>query len=370
MDYFDTHFAFIRESEQEGYIDETGTCNSDVDDEPFTWGPNVEGSQSQKNTNSFAGDTAEHSKKEVFKMSTEIVKYDEKFSEDQINVIKSQIAKGATDNELKMFVAIAQKYDLDPFLKELWFIKQAKKQSTNRKGPDGKYIWDYPRNNDGTIDYSGAETLIYTSRDGYLKIAQRDQHWKGIISFAVCENDTFEIDAENYRVIHKFGAKRGKIIGAWAKVDHKINRPVITYVPFNEYYSEKSTVWKQYPTAMIVKVAEVFALKRQFGISGLVTREEMSCQIEEVEQIQELPPVNNVPQIEQPTEPIISRGEQKSLFGLTADKELIRKVVLGFGYESTKDITRADYMDICNKIIELSKSQEPEQNEETPPPAA
>ena len=34
-------------------------------------------------------------------------------------------------------------------------------------------------------------------------------------------------------------------------------------------------VWKTYPSAMICKVAEAFSLKRQFGISGLVTTEEM-----------------------------------------------------------------------------------------------
>jgi recombinational DNA repair protein RecT len=127
------------------------------------------------------------------------------------------------------------------------------------------------------------ETLIMTSRDGYLKVAQRDPNFAGIISFVVRENDTFEIDVENYKVIHKFGAKRGHIIGAWSRVDHKQRKPVITFVDFSEYNDVKSTTWKQYPSAMIQKVAEVFALKRQFGISGLVTREEMASQVKDDE---------------------------------------------------------------------------------------
>ena len=208
-------------------------------------------------------------------MDNALIQYNEgfAFTQEQIKVIKSQIAKGANDDELAMFTTIAEKYGLDPFLKEIWFIKSVKKQKDNRGN------WDYPRLKDGTVDYSKAETLIYTSRDGYLKVAQRDVSFMGILSMAVCEGDKFEIDAENYKVTHQFGSKRGKIIGAWAKVDHAKKKPVISYVPIEEYRTDKSTTWKQYPTAMIIKVAEVFALKRQFGISGLVTTEEMSHMI-------------------------------------------------------------------------------------------
>jgi phage recombination protein Bet len=193
----------------------------------------------------------------------------EAYNREQIELIKNTVAKGATDDELKMFTNIAQKYGLDPFIKEIWFIKRAKKV----KGRDGN--WDYPRLPNGEIDYRDAETLIMTSRDGYLKIAQRDPEFDGIIGFPVKEGDDFQIDAQNYHVTHKFGAKRGKIIGAWSKVDHKHRKPVIVYADFVEYNAPNSTTWKQYPSAMIQKVAEVLALKRQFGISGLVTREEM-----------------------------------------------------------------------------------------------
>lgn len=191
------------------------------------------------------------------------------YNRERIELIKNTVAKGATDDELKMFISIAKKYDLDPLIKEIWFIKRAKKT----KDKNGN--WDYKRLPNGGIDYSGAETLIMTSRDGYLKIAQRNPEFDGIISFAVREGDIFEIDAQHYQVTHKFGAKRGKIMGAWCKVDHKHRKPVIVYADFTEYYTTNN-VWRQYPSAMIQKVAEVLALKRQFGISGLVTKEEMS----------------------------------------------------------------------------------------------
>ena len=73
----------------------------------------------------------------------------------------------------------------------------------------------------------------------------------------------------------------GKIIGAWAKAERAGKKPVICYVKFKEYSKSaidsygNPTVWGQYPSAMIQKVAEAFALKRLYGISGLVTREEL-----------------------------------------------------------------------------------------------
>lgn len=195
-------------------------------------------------------------------------------SADQIELIKKTVAKGATDDELAMFLHLSNKYDLDPFAKEIWFIKRVKK--VNNGG-----VWDYPRLANGEIDYSNSEApIITTSRDGYLKVAQRNPEYEGLIGFPVCEGDTFEIDATNYTVSHKFGAKRGKLIGAWAKCDRQGRKPQISYVDFNEYNDSNSNTWKNYPSAMIQKVAEVFVLKRQFGIDGLVTKEEMPMEFD------------------------------------------------------------------------------------------
>lgn len=192
------------------------------------------------------------------------------FDQGKIDIIKHTVAKGATNDELAMFMHLCQTYQLDPFLKEIWFIKRAKK----RKDQQGN--WDYKRLSNGEIDYSDAETTIMTSRDGYLKVAQQNPSYDGLQSFAIREGDIFEIDAENFKVIHKFGAKRGRLIGAWAGAYHKGRKPFFCFVDFAEYNEAKSNVWQKYPSAMIQKVAEVFALKRQFGISGLVTKEELS----------------------------------------------------------------------------------------------
>ncbi len=52
-------------------------------------------------------------------------------------------------------------------------------------------------------------------------------------------------------------------------------RQLLGQLGFNEYNKGGRGVWGQYPSAMIVKVAETMALKRAFSISGLVTEEEI-----------------------------------------------------------------------------------------------
>lgn len=280
----------------------------------------------------------------------------QEWSQEQVDLIKNTVAKGATNDELAMFVGIARKYGLDPFVKEIWFIKRAKKVK-DRSGN-----WDYKRLENGEIDYSDAETMMMTSRDGYLKVAQRDPLFDGIISFAIREGDLFEIDAENYKVTHKFGMKRGPIIGAWAKVDHKNRKPVISFADFKEYNQANSTTWKQYPSAMIQKVAEVLALKRQFGISGLVTQEEINYKMEDIQE----------PETPIVIEPTITDDDIKGIADLLYDgidremedkeqlkvlkeeRNCILKIVLDeFGYLQTKTIQVKDLEKICNKIKEF-----------------
>lgn len=173
------------------------------------------------------------------------------FTDRQIEAMKQTVAKGATQAEFEMFIYLAMKYKLDPFLKEIFFIP-------------------------------GNMKTVMTSRDGYLKIAQNHKSFEGIRSMAVRANDDFEVDLEHDTVKHKFGkGERGQIIGAWAIVYRKGRRPVIAFADLSEYQGQTQP-WKKYTSAMICKCAEVFALKRQFSIDGLVTAEEMDVDPKEI----------------------------------------------------------------------------------------
>ena len=220
------------------------------------------------------------------------------FNESQVELIKNTVAKGATTDELNMFMYLANQYNLDPFKKEIWFMK------------------------------FGGQTTMMTSRDGYLKYAQMHPEFEGLTSFVVKEGDVFEVDASEYKITHKFGAKRGKILGAWCRCDRKGKKPFIAYVEFDEY-NKNSNIWKSYPSAMIQKVAEVFVLKRAFGINGLVTKEEIDGGETTPETF------------------TISREQAKELFDLVGEnKNLVKEALDKFEFKGTLDITRETYDEV------------------------
>ena len=103
----------------------------------------------------------------------------------------------------------------------------------------------------------------------------RDRY-DGLVSDVVRENDKFR--RKETGINHQYGTNRGQIVGSYALVYRKDRSyPVYVFAPFEEYRSD-TKVWKQYPSAMILKVAESMALKRAFSVSGLVSREEMAVQ--------------------------------------------------------------------------------------------
>lgn len=168
------------------------------------------------------------------------------FTQKEVETIKRTVASDANTDELRMFLHIAKTYGLDPFNKEIFFWK-----------------------------IKGKPTIM-TSRDGYLKIADRHEEYNGLVSDVVRENDKFRRKAQG--IDHEYGTNRGDIIGAYALVYRKDREyPIYVFSPFQEYFAG-TRVWTQYPSAMILKVAESMALKRAFTVSGLVTAEEMDVQ--------------------------------------------------------------------------------------------
>lgn len=201
----------------------------------------------------------------------------DKLTPDQVSVIKSTVAKGATDDELKWFLYQASVLGLNPLTKEIWFIKRVKKTANSF----GK--WDYPRLPNGQIDYKDADLVIMTSKDGYFKKASENPDFLGIQSMEVRENDIFEMgfDGTSMKVRkHEWKAKdRGEIIAAWACVTYRDGSKDWNYIRFDEYcqsYNGKATgTWESNPTAMIKKCVENPLLKKAGKLSGITTAEEM-----------------------------------------------------------------------------------------------
>ncbi|PRX38630.1 phage recombination protein Bet [Planifilum fimeticola] len=181
------------------------------------------------------------------------------FSQEQKSLIWKRFVQpeGGTEDEAKHFIEVCEMFGLNPLLNDIVFQRYE-----TRQGPRTNFI---------------------TTRDGLIRIASMHPDYVGApVSNVVREGDEFEFLPSEGNVKHKFGKKRGGIIGAYAILKHRRFHPVSVFVDFEEYFKANarsqggpSPIWDKMPSAMIQKVAEVFVLRRQFPLGGLYTVEEM-----------------------------------------------------------------------------------------------
>jgi phage recombination protein Bet len=238
-----------------------------------------------------------------------VKKTETRYSVYDLELLKNTVAKGASDDELKLFVYLCNEYSLDPLKKEIYFLK-----------------------------YAGRTTII-TSRDGYLKIANCHDQFDGIESDVVYQGDklTKRDDGSlhiEYSLEH-LAFDKAKLSGAFCSVFRKDRKKATTvFVSLKDYFKKDAPIWGQYVHAMILKVAEAMALKRAFSISGLVTREEIEkehfeadCELTGGEELQ------------------ATEAQRKALFSLITTKNIseatVKELMLKqFNKQATKDLTK------------------------------
>ena len=164
------------------------------------------------------------------------------YNQEQIEVIKTQIAKGATDTELALFINQCKRTGLDPFARHIYFIKNPR---------DGK-------------------VQIQVSIDGFRAIAQRSGEYEGQTPTQWCGPDAVwkEVWLQEVPPV----AAR---VGVYKK---GFREPPYAVAHWNEYYAQPGYMQKKMPAAMLGKVAESLALRRAFPneMGGLYTQEEMA----------------------------------------------------------------------------------------------
>lgn len=177
------------------------------------------------------------------------------FTKEQLALIKKTcVPKAANQEHIDQFIYVAEKYGLDPLTKEIVLDIRANTKTGEKKA------------------------VIITTRDGYLKAAMGCADYNGVNSGVIREGDIVEIDPMTGLFKHSFAPKRGKIIAAWAVAKAKGRDPIICIADYEEYAkaNASSHTWRNYPSAMIQKVAEIMAMKRQYSITGMVGEEEIS----------------------------------------------------------------------------------------------
>jgi recombination protein RecT len=166
------------------------------------------------------------------------------FTQKELEVVVNSIAKGATNEELALFIQICKQNNLNPFKNHIYFIKY------------------------------GNQMSIQVSVEGIQYLAQQREDYKGVTNQLVHENDDFEIgiDPETQELKiekHTIKIPRGKVAAAYAiaKREGYPDKVVVIEAEEVDHLKNKSgSQWKTYYNDMFKKHALKRALKLQFGI--------------------------------------------------------------------------------------------------------
>lgn len=178
------------------------------------------------------------------------------FNREQLELIKTQIAPGASDGELQLFIEQCKRTGLDPLSRQIYAVMREENKQVN-----GQWV-------------KVQKMAIQVAIDGFRVIAERHGQYAGRVGPLWCGPDGKWLDVW-----------LSKDVPAAAKVGilrHGFREPLWAVARFDAYASRKRDgglmgLWAKMPDVMIAKCAEAQALRAAFpnDLSGLYATEEM-----------------------------------------------------------------------------------------------
>jgi phage recombination protein Bet len=159
-------------------------------------------------------------------------------SREQVELIKATIARGASDAELHNFVQVCNRLGLDPFAKQIYFIRR------------------------------GNVAQPQVSIDGFRVVAERTREYRGQTTPQWCGRDGEWRDV--WLANEPPAAAR---VGVWRD---GFREPLVRTALFRSY-AQQSPLWRNMPEVMLLKCAEAQALRAAFPneLGGVYTTDEM-----------------------------------------------------------------------------------------------
>lgn len=174
----------------------------------------------------------------------------------QLDLIKTQICKGASNTELDMFMAVCSRTGLDPFQRQIFAVRRYDSREKREV------------------------MSIQVSIDGFRLIAERTGRYEGQTQPMWCGTDgqwtdvwlSSEPPAAAKVGVYKAGFREPLIrVALWSEFHQ-------TYYDKKTQAHKLSPMWQKMGALMLAKCSESQALRAAFPqeMSGLYTREEMS----------------------------------------------------------------------------------------------
>lgn len=171
-------------------------------------------------------------------------------TQEQMSILKTQIAPGISDNDLMYCLEIAKQAQLNPIIKEIYFVPR--KQNIAEYGQPDNWVTKH----DPMIGRRGARTIArrkgmtvppttgYTIKlFPYLDDKGEWQEKRDLVGWAELEIDGKKVRKEAAYSVYKQTTKKGEV----------------------------TQFWKSMPTVMVEKVAEFQLLDAVYGLDGLMS---------------------------------------------------------------------------------------------------